>query len=67
MVKQVKKTTKKPPAAADDTRKEIMIAFNVAANKKNMQIISPVNARRVIVPTCQAAKTTVSCSQFECK
>lgn len=57
-VTQAKKRAKKPPTAAKDTRREIIMALRVAARKKNRKMSDPVIARRTIVPTC---------SSFRCK
>ena len=51
-VTQAKKRAKNPPAAAKDMRKEITMALKVATRKKSIKTSNPVNARRVIVPTC---------------
>lgn len=51
-VTQAKKRAKNPPAAAKDMRRETTMALKVATEKKTIKTSSPVNARRVIVPTC---------------
>ena len=51
-VREAKKIAKNPPAAANDMRRDITIAFRVAATKNNMKTRSPVRAIRAIVPTC---------------
>lgn len=51
-VMKAKKRAKKPPAAARDMRREITMALTVAATKKSIKTVSPVKARRAIVPTC---------------
>lgn len=51
-VTQVKKIAKKPPAAAKDMIRDMMMALAVAIRKNNMNNDNPVNVRRVIVPTC---------------
>lgn len=53
-VEKAKKRAKHPPAAAKDTRSEMIIAFTVAATKNNIKTSSPVKATSVIDPTCQA-------------
>lgn len=54
-VTQAKKRAKKPPAAANDIRREMTIALTVAATKKSINTTNPVKAMRVIVPTYNAA------------
>lgn len=55
-VTQAKKRAKKPPTAAKETRREMIMAFRVAARKNSRKMSNPVNARRAIVPTCSNSK-----------
>lgn len=52
-VTQAKKRAKKPPTAAKETRREIMMALRVAAKKNSRKMSNPVSARKAIVPTCK--------------
>ena len=51
-VTKAKKIANNPPAAANDMREDITIAFTFAARQKNIKTRSPVRAIRAIVPTC---------------
>lgn len=55
---QAKKRANNPPAAANETKREMMMALNVAATKKSMKTSNPVKASKVSVPTC-TTKTIV--------
>ncbi|CAL1379839.1 unnamed protein product [Linum trigynum] len=55
--RQAKKRAKKPPAAANDMRREMTMALMVAARKNSMKTSIPVMARRAIVPTCYSSRT----------
>lgn len=55
-VTQAKKRAKKPPAAAKEMSREITMALTVATRKKSVKTRNPVEARRVIVPTCSSWK-----------
>lgn len=47
----MKKRAKKPPAAAKDMSKEMIMALAVAAKKKSIKTSNPVKDRKVMVPT----------------
>lgn len=55
-VRQVKKIAKKPPTAANEMRREITIAFTVAAAKNNINASTPVKAKSVTIPACIKCK-----------
>lgn len=50
-VTQAKKRAKKPPAAANDIKREMTMALTVAARKKSINTMIPVKAMSTIVPT----------------
>lgn len=57
---QAKKTAKKPPTAAKEMRREITIAFTVAATNTTVNTSIPVKAKRVAIPACTSFQRDVN-------